>query len=84
VTDHPGAGIGVNDGTYDVFVIDAEIEGDGASRVAHLDLTIIAGEHKGEVLSVAAAGMAGDEFELIGMPATLVVTDGAPSVTIDS
>ena len=84
MTDEPTAGIEVADGTYDVFVIDAVIEGDGAARVAHLDLTIVAGDHKGAVVSVAAAGLAGDEFELIGMPATLVVTDGAPAVTIDT
>jgi hypothetical protein len=75
--------LAVGDGTYDAFVIDAVVEGDGESRTTHLDLTITAGDHKGEVLSVVATGMTGDEFELIGMPATLVVTDGTPAVTID-
>jgi hypothetical protein len=73
----------LGDGTYEAFVVDVEIEGDGAARVTHLELTITAGEHKGEVVSVAATGLAGEEFDLIGMPATMVVTAGTPMVTID-
>ena len=82
-----GAGPGaptLDDGTYDVFVIDASIEGDGPNRIAHLDLTVTVGEHKGEVLSLAAAGLRGEEFDLIGMPATLTVSGGSPSIVIDS
>jgi hypothetical protein len=72
------------DGTYDAFVVDARVEGEDASKVTHLELTITAGDHKGEVVSVAATGLAGDELELLGMPATLVIADRAPTVTIDS
>jgi hypothetical protein len=72
------------DGTYDAFVVDVEVDGDGADRVTHLELTILAGEHKGEVVSVAATGLAGEETDLIGMPATIVVTAGTPAVTIDT
>jgi len=76
--------IDVADGTYDAFVVDAEVRDDGDHRITHLELTIIAGEHKGEVVAVAATGMTADEIDLIGMPATLTVTDGRPSVTIDT
>lgn len=75
------------DGTYDAFVIDARIEEPptaDAPRVVHLELTITAGDHKGEVVSLASAGLPGEEFELIGMPATLTVTAGTPEITIDS
>lgn len=74
------------DGTYDAFVVDATEHDPGTdptSRVVHLDLAITAGEHKGEVLAVSARGLEGDEIELLGMPATLTVTDGVPTVTID-
>ncbi|MBI2703922.1 MAG: hypothetical protein HYX32_01330 [Actinobacteria bacterium] len=70
------------DGTYDAFVIDATIEGAGPERIVHLELTITAGERKGDVIAVAAAGMSGDEFDLIGMPATLTVSDGSPRVIV--
>ena len=63
------------DGRYDVLVIDAGEDG--------LELTLVAGEHKGEVLAVSSSANLGDPVDLMGMPATLVVTDGVPSVTID-
>ena len=71
------------DGTYEAFVIDATIEGEGPERVVHLELTITAGEHKGEVLGIASHGMQGEEFDLIGMPATITVLNNYPSVRID-
>jgi hypothetical protein len=66
-------------GTYDAFVIDARDEGD----LRHLDVTIVAGEHKGEVVSIATSDTSGSDIDLIGMPATLAVLDGEPSLTID-
>jgi hypothetical protein len=71
----------IPDGSYDVFVIDAlPLDGDGGWQ---LDLTIVAGDHKGEVLSVRAVGMTGTEFDLMGMPGTLTVTDETPSFRLD-
>ena len=67
------------DGTYDVFVVDATVDGDSTA----LELTVLAGEHKGEVVTVTAIGLGRDELELLGMPATLRVENGVPSVTID-
>ncbi len=75
------------DGTYDVFVVDARIDDPAAAlddRVTHLSLTVTAGEHKGEVVDLAARAMRGEEFDLIGMPATLTVTDGRPTIRIDA
>ncbi len=70
----------LDDGTYDAFVVDARATGDGGT---HLELTITTGEHKGEVLSLASSTSMGDPIDLMGMPATITVTFGAPSVTID-
>jgi hypothetical protein len=69
------------DGAYDVFVVDAEAGGPaGALR---LDLTILAGEHKGDVVSMQAAGLAIDELDALGMPGTLTVVDGEPTLVLE-
>ena len=67
------------DGIYDVIVVDAQRDGDAV----HLEVTILAGEHKGEVVGVRAVGMAIDELDALGMPGTLTVHDGAPSIALD-
>jgi hypothetical protein len=72
------------DGTYDVFVVDAtEATLDDGTEVVHLELTITAGERKGEVVPLAATGLGRSEIDLMGMPATLTVADGAPTISID-
>lgn len=68
------------DGTYDVIVVDAESGDDGDLR---LDVTILAGPHKGEVVSLRAANLAIDELDALGTPGTLTVRDGAPSIVLD-
>ena len=65
------------DGVYDAFVVWAETRDDGALA---LDLTITTGEHKGDVVSVRATGAPRDAIELVGVPCTLRVRDGAPIV----
>ena len=67
------------DGAYDVLVIDATADDDALA----LEITIIGGEHKGEVVAVRATGLGVDELELLGMPGTLRVVDGAPTFTVD-
>ncbi len=75
------------DGTYDAFVVDATeqppTDPSTDDRVMLLDLTITAGEHKGEVLSITAVGLEASDIDLLGMPATLTVTDGRPSIVIE-
>jgi len=68
------------DGTYDAFVVDATEHGD----VMELALTITSGEHKGEVLTINATGLPGSDIDLLGLPATLTVTAGNPTVRIDT
>ena len=67
------------DGTYDVFVVDADTDGDTTS----LELTITSGEHKGEVVRVRAANLRREPVVLIGLPGTLRVESGIPTVTFD-
>jgi hypothetical protein len=69
------------DGAYDVFVVDAEA--DGAAGTLRLDLTILAGEHKGDVVSMQAVGLGVDELEALGTPGTLTVADGEPTLVLE-
>ena len=68
------------DGTYDVFVVDAAADGPGALR---LDVTILAGDQKGEVVSVRADGLGIDELDALGLPGTLTVAGGEPSLLLE-
>jgi hypothetical protein len=69
----------IADGTYDVFVVDATADG----AALRLEVTILAGQHKGEVVALRATGLGTDELEVLGMPGTLTVADGEPSIAID-
>ena len=72
------------DGTYDAFVIDVTEESDDSGQPQTLvELTIAAGEHKGLVLQVATESSIGRFEDIVGMPATLTVTNGSPQVRID-
>jgi len=68
------------DGSYDVFVVDAEQVGQNGLR---LDLTILAGQQKGEMVSMRAEGLGIDELDALGLPGTLTVRDGEPSVVLE-
>lgn len=70
------------DGTYDVLVVDAEDldEPVGAQRV---EVTLIAGPHKGEVVALVATGLAADALDLLAAPGVVTVVDGVPSLALD-
>ena len=68
------------DGTYDAIVFDADEAEAGGIAV---ELTILAGEHKGEVVGLVAEGWAGDPLDLMGIPATITVAGGQPSVRFE-
>jgi hypothetical protein len=71
----------LDDGSYDALVVDAEVGDDGWCRV---ELTILGGAHKGQVVAVRTDGVADDRaLDLLGIPATLEVTDGVPAVTFE-
>jgi hypothetical protein len=67
------------DGSYDAFIVWADARDDG--RLA-FELTLTTGAHKGDVITVIARSSA-DPIALIGLPCTLVVTDGQPRVDLD-
>ena len=71
---------GLADGSYDALVVDATAADDGSIGV---ELTIVAGEAKGEVVALRAEGLARDPLDLLGVPATITVVDGAPSVRFE-
>jgi len=77
VSDPPA---GLADGSYDALVVDATAADDGSVGV---ELTIVAGEAKGEVVALRAEGLAGDPLDLLGVPATITVVGGAPSVRFE-
>ena len=55
------------DGRYDVLVVDATADDDALA----IEITILAGAHKGEVVGVRATGVKLDELDLLGLPAAL-------------
>jgi hypothetical protein len=65
------------DGTYDAIVVDVEPHAEGGLSVS---LTILAGEHKGEVVDVRTASDLDEPFDLLGIPATLTVVADEPRV----
>ena len=69
------------DGTYDALVVDAHADPDGT---LHLEVTLTAGAHKGEVVLLAGRFPGKDELDLLAAPATLVVSDGVPRLTLDA
>jgi hypothetical protein len=72
----------LDDGTYDALVVDATPRDEGGLSI---ELTIVAGAAKGEVVTVVAQRLAGDPdpLDLLGIPATLTVADGAPSLRLE-
>lgn len=70
----------LDDGTYDALVVDAnEAEGGGVS----IELTIVAGPAKGEVVTLIGHGVRGDPLDLLGVPGTLTVAGGTPSFRLE-
>ena len=76
------------DGTYDAIVVDAtdvdatDVDAGGAG--VRLELTIVAGPHKGDVVAVRAEHLAITAVETLGLPARLVVTDQRPEVVLET
>ena len=65
----------LDDGIYDVLVIDAREDDDS---VVHLDLTVVSGSEKGNVVRLSGPRGERDATDLLGLPATLHVVDGVP------
>lgn len=72
----------LDDGTYDALVFDAEDDPDAEGTIT-VELTVLAGEHKGAVVSLRTEAWTGDALDLLGIPATLTVVDGTPNVVFE-
>lgn len=70
----------LDDGVYDAVVVDAEDAPEGG---LHLELTILAGPHKGEMIRLTAGGLERDALDLLAVPATLTVLNGEPHLRLD-
>jgi len=68
------------DGSYDAIVVDAR-EVDEATTA--LELTILAGPQKGQVVELRGPRRAHDPIDLLGVPATITVTDGTPHLRLE-
>ena len=78
----------LDDGDYDVLILDAAEVGEKGAGTVRLELTITAGPAKGDVVAVRAEGLdhVGDPMGLLGLlglPARLVVREGEPRVELD-
>ena len=73
----------LEDGTYDAVIVDAD-ETEVGSGGLHVELTIVAGPDVGQVVSVRGRFEVVDPIELLGLPATIVVADGRPDVTVEA
>jgi hypothetical protein len=70
------------DGSYDVLVVDASRPGEDGS--ISVEVAIIAGPAKGQVVSLRTTGLAGtDPLDLLGLPATLTVRAGEPALHLE-
>jgi hypothetical protein len=72
--------IGLDDGSYEVLVVEVV---PAPSRGIQLELALVTGSHKGEVVRVRAEGLRRDPVDLLGLPATLIVNKGEPELRFD-
>lgn len=70
----------LDDGVYDVIVVDATTHDDGSHTV---EVTILAGSHKGEIVGLRTTSLEGDDLDLLGLPGTLTVAGGLPDLRLD-
>lgn len=74
----------LDDGVHDVFVVDAtDVANEDGTRGTRLELTLTTGPDKGRVVTVESTDHLGEETDLLGLPATLTVVAGVPSVQLD-
>ena len=76
----------LDDGTYDVLVVDAEpadpSDPAGAAAI-RVEVTVLSGPHKGELFAITATGLDRDPLDLLAVPGTVGVVDGQPRLTLE-
>lgn len=68
------------DGSYDAIVVDAEELDDDQIG---LELTVLAGPEKGRVVEMRGPRDGHDAIDLLGIPATIIVTDATPHLHLE-
>lgn len=81
--DPEDSGAPLPDGAYDVFVVNADDLPTPGGATTALELTVTSGEHRSETMALTAPVRLGEPVDLIGLPATLTISGGSPSVRID-
>ena len=71
----------LSDGVYDVLVVDAQRNQEKNAVV--LELVLVAGPHKGDVVHVRMSNADDDALSLLGLPGVLTVADGVPSFQLE-
>ncbi len=71
----------VPDGSYEALVVEVSPTAEG--RGARLELVLLAGAHKGEVVHVRSPGLDPDDLTLLGLGARVTVVAGVPGVRLD-
>ncbi len=66
------------DGSYEAMVVDIEPVPEG--RGARLELAILEGAHKGDVVLVRSPGMDPEDLTILGSQARVTVVAGVPGV----
>ena len=69
------------DGSYEAMVVDVAPVADG--RGARLELALLAGEHKGEVVHIRSPGLDPDDLTVLGVGARVTVVAGVPGVRLE-
>jgi len=69
------------DGTYDAMVIDLSAVPEGPG--ARLEMALLAGPHKGEVVQLRSPGLDPDDLTILGTGARITVVAGVPGVRLD-
>ena len=69
------------DGSYEALVIDISALPEGPG--ARLELAVLGGEHKGEVVLVRSPGLDPDDVTLLGAAARVSVVAGVPGVCLE-
>ncbi len=70
------------DGRYEVLVVDAADVAD-ADGARHVEVTLLEGDRKGDVIALSARGLDADPMDLLAAPGVLVVTAGEPELVLD-
>ena len=74
----------LDDGTYDAIIVDAVVAREERVDAMVLELVIVHGARKGDVVSIRARELHRDALDVLGLPATIVVRDGEPRVQLDA